>query len=49
MPWVCIFLVEIDLFLPFIVFGSLSLFSCLASILLPHDTTGRELDIILTK
>lgn len=44
MPWITMWALEIAPTGPFIVFGGLCFLAAFTSILLPYDTTGRELD-----
>jgi hypothetical protein len=41
MPWILLMLVDMDYFLPFVIFGCLSLLSFKVTLLLPFDTTGK--------
>ena len=44
MPWVCVGLVQIELYSPFLFFGGLCALAAVTSFLLPFDTTGKDLD-----
>lgn len=44
MPWICVGLVQIELYSPFLFFGGLCTLAALSSFLLPFDTTGKDLD-----
>lgn len=44
MPWVCIPLMDHNLFSPFLVLAIICLLAALADCFLPFDTTGRDLD-----
>ena len=44
MPWITMAAFEIDIMLPFLIFGFACFLATIASILLPYDTRGRELD-----
>ena len=46
MPWVCVALLQINLYAPFLAFATLSLFSSSLSYLFPYDTTGKDLDTV---
>ena len=46
MPWILLLLVDLNVFIPFVLFGGLASFSFIATMLLPYDTTGRDLDSI---
>lgn len=46
MPWVCVALVQMDLFAPFMAFTGLCFVSSTFSYMFPYDTTGKDLDFI---
>ena len=46
MPWVCVGLVQVNLFAPFVAFSSLCFISSTFSSLFPYDTTGKDLDFV---
>lgn len=46
MPWVCVALLQINLFAPFLAFASFSFVSSSFSSLFPYDTTGKDLDTV---
>ena len=49
MPWVCVGLVQVNLFAPFIAFAVLCFISSSFSYLFPYDTTGKDLDFTQIK
>lgn len=49
MPWVCVLLVQINIFAPFLFFAGICFISTILSYLLPFDTTGIDLDILNLK
>ena len=42
MPWICIGMVQIDLYGPFLAFFILALVSSISSFFFPFDTTGKD-------
>mmetsp|Transcript_18270 Transcript_18270/g.1602 ORF Transcript_18270/g.1602 Transcript_18270/m.1602 type:complete len:117 (+) Transcript_18270:171-521(+) len=44
MPWICLFLVSIDLMSPFLLFSFVAISTAILDISLPYDTLGRDLD-----